>query len=99
MGFGKMARNILLLLRGLIAGGVLAFSLGQKRWRVNYSLDSNRQPRTKLAVRYRAKDSPTPRLEFSYPDVIIVRTSLSYYYGGINNNDLFLAFLNLLKSD
>ena len=31
-------RKILLLLRGLIAGGVLACALQQKRWRVNYGL-------------------------------------------------------------
>ncbi len=91
--------NTLLLLRGLIAGGVLAFTFGQKRWRVNYGLDATRQPRTKLAVPYRAKDNPTPRSEFSHPDVVIVLTSLSYYYGGLKNDDLFLAFGHLLKSD
>ena len=91
--------NTLLLLRGLIAGGVLAFAFGQKRWRVNYGLDATRQPRTKLAVPYRAKDNPTPRSEFSHPDVVIVLTSLSYYYGGLKNDDLFLAFSHLLRSD
>jgi Protein of unknown function (DUF3638)/Protein of unknown function (DUF3645) len=91
--------NTLLLLRGLIAGGVFAFAFGQKRWRVNYGLDATRQPRTKLAVPYRAKDNPSPRSEFSHPDVVIVLTSLSYYYGGLENDDLFLAFGHLLKSD
>ncbi|KAF2835464.1 hypothetical protein M501DRAFT_432682 [Patellaria atrata CBS 101060] len=95
----ETTRKPLLLLRGLIAGGVLAFSFSQKRWRVNYGLDANRQPMTKLAVPYRAKDNPTPRSEFSHPDVIIVLTSLSYYYGGIDDDDLFLAFSHLLKSD
>ena len=91
--------SILLLLRGLIAGGVLGFAFGQKRWRVNYGLDPGRQPRTKLAVPYRAKDSPTSRSEFSHPDVVIVLTSLSYYYGGLQNDDMFLTFNHLLKSD
>lgn len=91
--------NILLLLRGLLAGGVLAFAFGQKRWRVNYGLDSTRMPGTKLAVPYRAKDSPAPRSEFSHPDVVIVLTSLSYYYGGLKNDELFLALGHLLKSD
>lgn len=90
--------STLLLLRGLLAGGVLAFALGQKRWRVNYGLDSTRSPGTKLAVPYRAKDSPAPRSEFSHPDVVIVLTSLSVYYEGMNDDELFVAFGHLLKS-
>ncbi|KAG0649292.1 hypothetical protein D0Z07_4347 [Hyphodiscus hymeniophilus] len=91
--------NTLLLLRGLLAGGVLAFAFGQKRWRVNYGLDSTRLPGTKLAVPHRAKDSPAPHSEFSHPDVVIVLTSLSYYYGGLKNNEPFLALGHLLKAD
>jgi len=49
--------STLLLLRGLFAGGVLAFAFGQKRWKVNYGLDVTRQPGTKVAVPYRAKDN------------------------------------------
>ena len=89
----------LLLLRGLLAGGIMSFVLRQKRWRVQYGLDASRRPSTKLAVPYRAKDSPTLRSEFSHPDVVIVLTCLSHYYGGIDDDDLFLAFENLLKSD
>lgn len=51
-------KNSLLLIRGLIAGGVLSFAFGSKRWRVNYGLDPNRLPKTKLAVPFRAKDNP-----------------------------------------
>jgi hypothetical protein len=91
--------NTLLLLRGLLAGGVLAFAFGQKRWRVNYGIDSTRMPSTKLAVPYRAKDSPAPRSEFSHPDVVLVLTSLSYYYSGLKDDELFLALGHLLKSD
>ena len=89
----------LLQLRGLLAEGVLAFALGQKRWRVNYGLVSTRTPPTKLAVPYRAKDNPTPRSEFSHPDVVIVLTSLSYYYGGLENEDIFMAFHHLTALD
>lgn len=84
------------LLRGLIGGGVLAFALGQKRWRVNYGLDLSR---TMLAVPYRAKDSPATRAEFSHPDGTIVLTCLSYYYGGLSNDQLHTAFEKLLLSD
>lgn len=92
-------RNPLLLIRGLIAGGVLSFAFGSKRWRVNYGLDPNRLPRTRLSVPFQAKDSPTPRSEFSHPDVVIILTSLCYYYGGLDDDDLFTSFGHLLKSD
>ncbi|CAI6342345.1 unnamed protein product [Periconia digitata] len=92
-------QDTLMLLRGLIAGGVLRFVLRLKRWRVNYGLDCNRLPRTKLAVPYRSKDSPSPRSEFSHPEVIVALTSLTYYYGGLSDEELFDTFSHLLKSD
>ncbi|KAL2845028.1 hypothetical protein BJY01DRAFT_247849 [Aspergillus pseudoustus] len=92
-------RSPLLLLRGLFAGGVLAFCLGQKRWRVNYGSDMKRVPVTKLSVPYRAKDNPSLRSEFSHPDVVVILTCFNYYYTGLDNNDLFLAFNHLVKSD
>lgn len=88
----------LLLIRGIIACGVLEFVLGQKRWRVNYGLAS-RTPPTQLAVPYRAKDSPSLRSEFSHPDVVISLTSLSYYYGGLSDDDLFTAMGRLMEAD
>ncbi|EFX03462.1 hypothetical protein CMQ_390 [Grosmannia clavigera kw1407] len=91
-------RDCLLLLRGLFAGGLLAFSFGQKRWRVNYGLDTSRRPPTKLAVPYRAKDQPAARSEFSHPDVVITLTCLCYYYQGLDDADLYLTFAHLLAS-
>jgi len=95
----ESTKGTLLLLRGLFAAGVLAFAFGQKRWRVNYGLDSGRKPDTKLAVPYRAKDMPSSRSEFSHPDVIITLTTLSYYYGGLQEDDLATAFEHLARSD
>ncbi|KAL4786748.1 hypothetical protein BJX76DRAFT_365241 [Aspergillus varians] len=92
-------KDPILLLRGLLAGGVLASCFGQKRWRVNYGTHESRKPPTKLAVPYRAKDNPAPRSEFSHPDVVVVLTCLSYYYAGLSDDDLFMAFHHLLKSD
>ncbi|KAM0720782.1 hypothetical protein Q7P37_003067 [Cladosporium fusiforme] len=88
----------LLLLRGMLAEGVLVFCLSQKRWRVNYGLAS-RKPTTRLAVPYSAKDSPSLRSEFSHPDVVIMLTSLCYYYQGLDDNDLFAALTHLIDSD
>ncbi|KAG7408180.1 hypothetical protein Forpe1208_v012432 [Fusarium oxysporum f. sp. rapae] len=91
--------NHILLLRGLFASGILSFVFAQKRWRVSYGLDPNREKTTKLAVPFRAKDNPTPRSEFSHPDVVIVLTCLTYYYGGLDNEALFTAFDLLIRSD
>ncbi|KLO83690.1 uncharacterized protein LW93_472 [Fusarium fujikuroi] len=93
-----VSRNILLL-RGLFAGGILSFALGGKRWRVNYGVDHNREKITKLAVPFRAKDNPTPRSEFSQPDVVITLTCLSYCYSGLDDDALFAAFELLSRSD
>lgn len=95
----ESTKDMILLIRGLIVGGILRFALSSKRWRVNYGLDFNRCPETKLAVPYRSKDSPAPRSEFSHPDVVIIFTSLTYYYGGLRDEDLFDALTHLLKAD
>ncbi|UKZ74662.1 hypothetical protein TrVFT333_002332 [Trichoderma virens FT-333] len=79
--------------------GVLSFAFRQKRWRVNYGLALSRVPKTRLAVPYRAKDNPTARSEFSHPDVVIELTALTYYYGGLSDDDLFASFDHLLRAD
>ncbi|KAI0428953.1 hypothetical protein F5Y09DRAFT_357310 [Xylaria sp. FL1042] len=91
-------KSLLLLLRGILAGGILTFVLS-KRWRVNFGLATPRTPPTQLAVPYRAKDNPTLRSEFSHPDVVIALTCLTYYYGGLGNDDLFIALGHLVESD
>lgn len=92
-------KDYILLLRGLIAGGILAFAFGQKRWRVDYGVDDTRERKTRLAVPFRAKDNPAPRSEFSHPDSVIVLTCLSYYYSGLADEDLFQIFDQLVRSD
>lgn len=92
-------RSTLLLLRGLVADNILGFTFTQKRWRVNYGLAPDRRSATRLAVPYRAKDQPSPRSEFSHPEVIIILTCLAYYYEGLTDNDLFIAIDHLLRSD
>ncbi|KAI6009763.1 hypothetical protein BKA83DRAFT_3400703 [Pisolithus microcarpus] len=86
----------LLHLRGLLASGILLFALMERRWRVGYGLAPSR---TMLAVPYRAKDVPAPRAEFGHSDVAIVLTSLSYYYGGLDREQLILCFERLLTLD
>ncbi|KAF7350232.1 hypothetical protein MVEN_01326600 [Mycena venus] len=86
----------ILLRRGILAGGILVFALQKKRWRVNYGLDPRR---TMLAVPYRAKDVPSLRTDFGHPDVAIVLTCLSYYYGGLTEKQVDLSFELLLALD
>lgn len=79
----------ILLLRGLLACNVLLFAVAERRWRVDYGLAPKR---TMLAVPYRAKDVPAPRAEFGHPDITIVLTCLSYYYGGLTEEQLTTSF-------
>ncbi|KAG1773378.1 hypothetical protein EV702DRAFT_577072 [Suillus placidus] len=86
----------LLVLRGLLAYGILVYALKERRWRVDYGLAPKR---TMLAVPFRAKDMPSPRAEFGHPDVAITLTCLSYYYAGLTLEQLLLCFELLLKQD
>ncbi|PHH60875.1 hypothetical protein CDD81_1080 [Ophiocordyceps australis] len=92
-------QDAMLLLRGLLAGGLLEFVLTKKRWRVNYGPARDRYPLTRLAVPYRAKDDPAPRSEFGHTDAVILFTCLSYYYQGLSDAELVLAFGHLRQSD
>ena len=89
-------RGLLLHLRGLLATGILLFAFQERRWRVDYGLSKNR---IMLAVPYRAKDVPAERAEFGHPDVAIIFTCLSYYYGGLEEELLKQCFEILLKQD
>ena len=86
----------LLLLRGLLTSGILLYVFRERRWRVDYGLAPTR---TMLAVPYRAKDVPAPRAEFGHPDMAIILTCLSYYYGGLSEEQLRICFEILLKQD
>lgn len=85
-----------LLLRGLLAYGILAYCLQERRWRVDYGLDLKR---ALLAVPYRAKDVPSLRSEFGHPDVAIALTCLSYYLDGLTLSQMTTCFDALLKLD
>jgi hypothetical protein len=85
----------LLLLRGMLQNGILLYALKDKRYRVNYGLDLTR---SLLAVPFRAKDLPSPRSEFGHPDLTILLTCLSYYYGGLEDEMVKFTLRQLLKS-
>jgi hypothetical protein len=88
-----------LLLRGLFAGGLLAFVFASERYRVNYGLDPARLPSSETAVPYTSKDSPSPRSEFSHTDIVIILTYLSHYRKGLSDESLFRSFELLMKAE
>ena len=93
---GASAWTRILHLRGLLASGILCFALTERRWRVEFGLAPWR---TMLAVPYRAKDVPAPRAEFGHPDVAVMLTCLSYYYQGLDEEQLMTCFELLLQLD
>ncbi|QRV77955.1 hypothetical protein RhiJN_05970 [Ceratobasidium sp. AG-Ba] len=95
-GLDSSLREGLLLLRGLLACGIIEFTLKEKHYRVDYGLDLSR---SLLAVPYRAKDIPSVRAEFGHPDVSVVLTCLSYYYHGLTSGQLDTCFELLYKLD
>ncbi|KAH7332999.1 hypothetical protein B0J17DRAFT_736241 [Rhizoctonia solani] len=86
----------ILLVRGMLASGILIHVLKSKHYRVDYGLDLSR---SLLAVPYRAKDIPSTRAEFGHPDVAVALTCLSYYYHGLTDQHLYLCFKHLFKID
>ncbi|KAG0619346.1 hypothetical protein M758_4G132600 [Ceratodon purpureus] len=85
----------ILILRGLLCYGVLVHAL-QMRWRVQYGVRPSGKP--KMAVPFRAKDVPVERAEFGHPDLAIMLTQLSYYHGGLSDEQLLDAFDKLHRS-
>ena len=87
----------LLLLRGLFACNILLFVLSERRFSIDYGLLP--WGGTQLAVPYHAKDVPAPDTQFGHPDIIILLTCLSYYYTGLDKEQLSMSFQILLRQD
>ena len=72
----KPATPALFALRGLLAYDVVLHSL-KKRHRVDFGV--NPQGKKRLAVPFRACDTPSERSEFEHPEMAIVLTCIAYY--------------------
>lgn len=83
-----------LVLRGLLAGGLLAACL-QKRHRVDFGI--NRDGEKRIAIPFRAADVPAARSEFAHPDCAIVLSCLAYYSDGLDAAQLADTFRELLR--
>ena len=52
-----------------------------------------------MAVPFRAKDVASDRTEFGHPDVALILTHLSYYFSGLNDQQLLECFDCLSKEN
>lgn len=91
------ARDELLSVRGLLAGGVLEHCL-QKRHRVDFGVARDGSHRKRLAVPFVAADTPSQRSEFQHPDVQLVFTVLAYYADGLSGAEVRQTFEKLLSA-
>ena len=83
--------QLFLILRGFLSSEVL-FVAFKKRYRVNYGINPNPIFNRLMAVPFRAKDVAADCTEFGHPDVALVLTQLSYYYAGLNDEQLTQCF-------
>ena len=94
-GFNELQREQLLALRGLLAIGLVEHCL-LLRHRVNYGVDPRRGQMRRVAVPYRASDTPALRAEYAQPDTLIILTHLSYYHTGLSRDEVKEALSVLL---
>ncbi|CAN0526725.1 unnamed protein product, partial [Ectocarpus sp. 8 AP-2014] len=85
----------LMALRGLLAQGTLLHCL-QMRPRVNYGVSRVVGAKKRLAVPFRASNTPADRSEFKEPMLAITLTLLSYYYDGLSETELRQALTTLV---
>jgi hypothetical protein len=94
--FTEVQMNHLLALRGFLACGLFEHCL-TKRHRVDYGVDMRRGDGQRVAVPYRASETPADRSEFAQPDIQIMFTLLSYYHQGLTHDEIREAVFSLLK--
>ncbi|CAF4273305.1 unnamed protein product, partial [Rotaria sordida] len=90
--------QLFLIIRGLLSSEVLLIAF-KKRYRVNYGVNPNIYFNRLMAVPFRAKDIVADRTEFGHPDVALVLTHLSYYYSGLNDEQLTQCFNRLIAEE
>ena len=82
-----------LTFRGMLAYGILLHCLKQ-RHRVDFGVSQSGKKR--LAIPFRACDTPAERTEFGHSEIALTFTMLSYYYDGLSRNQVKAAVAKLL---
>jgi hypothetical protein len=85
----------LLAMRGMLACGLLLHCMGRRHC-VDYGVDRRRGRSRRVAVPYRASDTPAERAEYAQPDTMILLTHLSYYHDGLTVDEVREAVRVLL---
>ncbi|CAM9546328.1 unnamed protein product, partial [Sphacelaria rigidula] len=67
------------------------------RARVNYGVARTSTAKKRLAIPFRASNTPADRSEWKQPDVAITLTTLSYYYDGLSRAEFRQALATLLS--
>jgi hypothetical protein len=90
----KQHRNDVLALRGFLACGLLVHCL-EKRHRIDYGIKRREGNMKRMAVPFRANDTPSERSMFAQPDIELLYTTLSYYYDGLSVEE----FVEVMESN
>ena len=95
-------RDQILALRGLLAYGILEYCM-TRRHRVDFGInrakgvESHTLRTTRVAVPFRACDTPAERAQYAHPDTLLVFTHLSYYEDGLSMEQFRDAVVKLLQ--
>lgn len=89
-------KPLILLAKGWLSHEIL-FHVMSRRYRVEFGLDAppEHMPTNTIAIPYKGMNNPSPRSEFSHPDVMLGLTMLSYYYQGLHAEQLRATLLAL----
>ena len=93
LGSDSKEMEDLLALRGMLGCGLLVHCL-ERRNRKDYG---QRPGDRRMAVPYRAADTPSERSQFGHPDVAIICTILAYYDDGLTEEQVRHIFETLLE--
>ena len=91
----ELWRDSVLAIRGLFAGGIFLHCL-LKRHRVDFGV-ARPGGQKRLAVPFRAADTPAARAEFAHPDCALLFTHLAYYEDGLSQGEFRGALTKLLS--
>nr|XP_018914729.1 PREDICTED: uncharacterized protein LOC109042446 [Bemisia tabaci] len=89
-------KDKILIAKGWLSHGIL-FHVFNAKYRVQFGLNLNAEGETTklIAIPFLGKDTPSPRSEFSHPDVMLGFTIICYLYKGLTQKELKETLLSL----
>ena len=95
---GEIKYEHVLALRAFLASGILTHCL-TRRNRVNFGIsrvDKPEKENRRVAVPFRASDTPADRAEYAQPDIMMTLTYIAYYEDGLTRENFKEAIEKLL---